>query len=51
MGRYLGPTRNEVTDLGCDLELAYNDNEALLSRGRGPGIRSLRDIYLIFNLI
>ena len=37
VGRYLGSTRNGVKDLGCDLELVYNDNEAVRSRGRGLG--------------
>ena len=31
----MGSTRNELTDLGFDLELVYKDNEALLSRGEG----------------
>ena len=35
VGRYFGPTRNRLTDLGCDLEIVCN--EAGLSRGRGPG--------------
>lgn len=38
VGRYLGPTRNGVTDLGCDLEHVYG--KAVLPRGRGPGIRN-----------
>lgn len=33
--RYFGSTWNGVTDLVCDLELVQN--EAVLSRGRGPG--------------
>ena len=36
VGRYLGPTRNGVADLGCDLELVHI--EAELSRGRRPGL-------------
>ena len=36
MSKYLGSTRNGVTDLGCDLDLVYN--EAVQSRGKGPGI-------------
>ena len=36
VGRYLGSTRNEMTDLACDLELAYN--EAVPSRETEPGI-------------
>ena len=37
MGRYLGPTRNGVTDLGVTLKLRIC-NEAELYKGRGPGV-------------
>ena len=49
VSRCLGSTRNGVTDLGCDLELVCNDNEAVLSKGRKPEIH-IPGIWLIYSL-